>query len=173
MAQLRTTLEIPKTNSRLKSLIKVFVSFGGYDPSGELPDFSTLTFLAALESLEFPIKRGAAERRELNTDNLGKILEMVPGLVDFDGCKMTYIWQYASSFMEAVGFGGQNLEYQTRPLMFFLQLPSPNPSVIPPRNIILLDCWMKDNPSMFSVAEKDDLRIKQEVNIAVGGVVQV
>ena len=173
MASLRQTLEIPKTNSRLKSLIKTYCSFGGYDPSLGTPDLSSLQFLAALEKLEFPVKRGAHERRELNSDTLGKILEMVPGLVDFEGCKMTYIWQYAASFLEACGFGGHTLEYQTRPMLFLLQLPSPNPTAIPPKNILLLDCWLKDNPAEFAVDDKDDLRIKQVVELAVGGILQV
>jgi hypothetical protein len=172
MATLRQQLEIPKTNTRLKSLIKCFVSFGGYDPSQGIPALSGLQFLSALTKVEFPVNRGAVERRELNFDNLGKILEMVPGLVDFDGARMTYIWQYQASFLEACGFGGHTLEFQTRPLLFLLQLPSPNPDVVPEKNILLLDCWLKKNPAEFSVEDKDDLRIRQEVDIAVGGIIE-
>lgn len=168
--------EIPFTQSRLKSLIKIKGTYGGYQPSivgnTSLPNLSSLDLIGAVTKVTVDVKRGAAERRELNYDTMGKILEMVPGLVDFD-VKFSYVWLYQASFMEACGFGGHTLEYQTRPMLFALQLPSPDPAVVPVKNILLVDCWLKANPATFDVESKDDLRIVQEVDVACGGIVEV
>ncbi len=168
--------EIPFTQSRLKSLIKVFGTYGGYqpDPSGQgtLPNLSALDLLGAITKVEVKVNRGAAERRELNYDGMGRILEMVPGLVDFE-VDFNYVWLYRASFMEACGFAGHTLEFQTRPMLFALQLPSPNPSTVPPKSLLLVDCWLKNNPAMFDVESKDDLRIVQSVSVACGGIVEV
>ena len=106
--------EIPFTQSRLKSLIKIFGTYGGYqvDPSGNsvLPNLSSLQLIGAITKVEVATNRGAMERRELNYDGMGKIQEMVPGLVDFD-VKFNYVWLYRASFMEACGFAGHTLEY--------------------------------------------------------------
>ena len=168
--------EIPFTQSRLKSLIKIFGTYGGYqvDPAGAtvLPNLSGLTLIGAVTKVEVDVKRGATERRELNYDTMGKILEMIPGLVDYD-VKFNYVWLYKSTFMEACGFAGHTLEYQTRPMLFALQLPSPNPASVPPKSLLLVDCWLKSNPAVFDVESKDDLRIVQNVDVACGGVVEV
>jgi hypothetical protein len=168
--------EIPFTQSRLKSLIKVFGTFGGYqvDPSGagSLPNLSALDLIGAITKVEVKTNRGAAERRELNYDGMGRILEMVPGLVDFD-VSFNYVWLYRASFMEACGFAGHTLEFQTRPMLFALQLPSPNPATVPPKSLLLVDCWLKGNPAMFDVESRDDLRIVQSVDVACGGIVEV
>jgi hypothetical protein len=168
--------EIPFTQSRLKSLIKIFGTYGGYqvDPAGNsvLPNVSGVELIGAITKVEVSVKRGAAERRELNYDTMGKILEMIPGLVDYD-VKFNYVWLYKASFMEACGFAGHTLEYQTRPMLFSLQLPSPNPSTVKPKSILLVDCWLKSNPANFDVETKDDLRIVQSVDVACGGIVEV
>ena len=168
--------EIPFTQSRLKSLIKIYATFGGYVPDPDtpqaLPDLSGLELIGAVTKVEVKTPRGMTERRELNYDTLGKILEMVPGLVSFD-CNFSYVMLYKSSFMEACGFAGHRLEYQTRPILFQLELPSPTPDTIPPRNIILQDCWLKDNPMAFDVSSNDDLRIIQDIGVGVGGLTEV
>ena len=166
--------EIPFTQSRLKSLIKIKVSYGGYktDILGGPPVMPPLTLIGALTQAEVKVMRGAAERRELNYDTMGKIIEMVPGLVTYD-VKFKYVWLYAASFMEACGFAGHTLEYQTRPLMFELTLPSPDPAVLPEKKIQLLDCWLKDNPGTWDVEQKDDLRIVQDIDLACGGIREV
>lgn len=168
--------EIPFTQSRLKSLIKVFGTFGGYqvDQSGNgaLPNLSGLELIGAITKVDVKVNRGATERRELNFDTKGKILEMVPGLVDFE-VSFNYVMLYRAGFMEACGFAGHTLEYQTRPMLFALQLPSPTPDSVPPKTILLVDCWLKNNPVMFDVESKDDLRIVQSIDIACGGIVEV
>ena len=170
--------EIPYTQSRLKSLIKVFGTYGGYqvditgDGPGTLTQLPPMSLIGAITSVSVSPKRNATERRELNYDTMAKILEMVPGLVDFE-VKFKAVWLYRASFMEACGFAGMTLEYQTRPMIFSLQLPSPDPSSVPPRSILLLDCWLKANPAMFEVENKDDLRIVQEVDVACGGLSEV
>jgi hypothetical protein len=168
--------EIPFTTARLKSLVKVFGTYGGYqvDPSGagSLPNLSALDLIGAITQLTVDVKRGAQERRELNFDTAGKILEMVPGLVDFE-VSLNYVYLYRASFMEACGFAGHTLEFQTRPMLFSLLLPSPNPATVPPKSLLLVDCWLKSNPIMFDVEGKDDLRIIQKVDIACGGIVEV
>jgi hypothetical protein len=168
--------EIPFTQSRLKSLIKVYGTYGGYQPSltgnTTLPSLSSLSLIGAVTKVEVKTTRGATERRELNYDNMAKILEMVPGLVDYD-VNFSYVWLYQASFMEACGFAGHTLEYQTRPMLFALQLPTPDPAVIAPKTILLLDCWLKGNPATFDVEEKNDLRIVQSVEIACGGLLEV
>lgn len=168
--------EIPFTQSRLKSLIKVFGTFGGYevDPAGAtvLPNLSNMALIGAITKVEVKTNRGAAERRELNYDTMGKILEMIPGLVDYE-VDFNYVMLYKSSFMEACGFAGHTLEYQTRPMLFALQLPTPNPASVPPKSILLVDCWLKNNPITFDVESKDDLRIVQSVSVACGGIVEV
>jgi len=167
--------EIPYTQSRLKSLIKVFGTFGGYQPSisgpTTLPSLSGLSLIGAVTKVEVDTKRGATERRELNYDTMAKILEMVPGLVEYK-VSFNYVWLYQASFMEACGFAGQTLEYQTRPMLFALQLPSPDPAVVPTKTILLVDCWLKANPATFDVESRDDLRIVQSVDVACGGIVE-
>ena len=172
MADLRKILEPPKTLTRMKHLADVYVSFGGYDPSQGTPDFAALTYLTALTRVGISIKRGAKERRELNSANLGKIIEMIPGLVDFEGCELSYIWQYKQgSLIEACGFGGTTLEYQTQPLFLLIVFPAPNAADV--RKIVLSDVWFKENPIEVSVEDKDDLRLVQKVPIAVGGIYEV
>lgn len=168
--------EIPITQSRNKSLIKVFATFGGYipDPSdpANVPDLSSMAQIGSVARVMVNPTRNAAERRELNTDTLGQILEMIPGLTSFE-VTMSYIYLYRASFMEAVGFAGHSLEFNSRPILFALQMPSPTPDTIPEKTLLLRDCWLKANPIEFNVEEKDDLRITQEVGMACGGIIEV
>ena len=169
--------EIPATTARLASLVQVQCSYGGYIPDLTQPNgFSAgsinWALVGGLQKATANTTRDAHERRELNYVNMGKIIEMVPGLVTFD-VKFEYIYLYQASFLEACGFAGHTLEYQTRPLLFSLTLPSPNPSVIPYKTIVLLDCWIKDNPVEWQLTQKDDLRITQSVNIACGGIYEI
>ena len=168
--------EIPFTASRLKSLIKVFVSYGGYQPDpsnpNNIPQLSQLTLIGSVNKIEIKNKREAAERRELNYDTSAQILEMVPGLESFD-VTFDYVMLYRANFMEACGFGGYELKNQTRPIVFALQLPSPTPSSVPYKTLLLRDCWILDNPHSFEVEAKDDLRIVQSVPIACGGILEV
>jgi len=166
--------EIPFTQSRLASLIKIRGTFGGYvpDPATRFPTLSGLPLIGALQKVTVDVTRGAKDRRELNYDTYGNIIEMVPGLVDFD-IKFEYVWLYQASFLEACGFGGHTLEFQTRPMLFQLELPSPANSGIPTKTIVLSDCWLKGNPGTFDVTQKDDLRIVQSIDIACGGIIEV
>lgn len=168
--------EIPYTQSRLKSLIKVFATYGGYAPDPNdptnLPTLSSMQLIGSITKVDIKTTRQAAERRELNFDNAAEILEMVPGLASFE-VSMNYVMLYRASFIEALGFGGHELRYWTRPVLFALQLPSPVPASLPPKTILLRDCWGLDNPMMFDVEAKDDLRIIQEVPIACGGMIEI
>ena len=168
--------ETPFTQARLKSLIKVFCTFGGYQPDpndpSNVPQLSELALVGSVTKVSVGTTRQAAERRELNFDTAGQIQEMIPGLESFD-IKMTHIVLYRQSFMEACGFAGHELRYNTRPILFALQLPSPTPGTLPPKTLLLRDCWIKGNPFDFSVEEKDDLRIVQTVPIHVGGLREV
>lgn len=178
MATPQKVLQTPFTLARLKNLVTINVTYSGYDPlvysgQGTLPQ---LTEIGALEKVEVKVSRGAKERRELRVDAngmSGRIIEMVPGLVDFE-VSFQYVWLYQASFMEACGFGGHDLEYQTKPLLFQLDMPAPASSKVPVKSLILKDCWLKDNPATFDVsAGKDDLRMIQSVTVACGGVEEI
>ncbi len=166
--------EIPYTQARLASLIKVRGSLGGYVPDGNrIPSLGNqMQLLGAVTKVKVDVTRGSAERRELNYDTYGNIIEMVPGLVSFD-VAFDRVWLYEASMLEACGFGGHTLEFQTRPMLFQLLLPRPANSTVPDKTIVLVDCWLKDNPATWSVDNKDDLRIVQTVNIACGGIFEI
>jgi len=172
---IRTALEIPKHIARSKALTTIYGVLGGYDPSQGTPDFtnSPLTYIGNVTSIEIPANRGSVERRELNAANLGRIVEIVPGLVDFEGVQLNHIVTYAATFLEASGFVGHVSDFQAYPMLYLLRLPSPNPAEYPERNLILEDVWIKNNPLMFSVEDKDDLRITQQVTLAVGNVREI
>lgn len=174
MADLFREQEIPFTQTRLASLIKIKGSYKGYIPDGNrIPtDMGDQRFIGAVTKVKVDVNRGATERRELNFDTYGNIIEMVPGLVSFD-VSFDRVWLYESSMLEACGFGGHTLEFQTRPMLFQLLLPRPANSSVPDKTIVLVDCWLKDNPATWSVDNKDDLRIVQTVNIACGGIFEV
>jgi len=168
--------EIPYTQARNKSLIKVFVTYGGYTPDPNdptnLPTLSSLSLIGSITTVDLKTTRAAAERRELNFDNAGEILEMIPGLASFE-VSFKYVNLYRASFMEALGIAGHELKYNTRPFLFALQLPSPVPDQLPPKTLLLRDCWLLDNPLNFDVEAKDDLRIIQEVPVACGGIIEI
>lgn len=168
-------LKTPQTIARLKNLITISVTWGGYDAavSGIVPStLPQLTQVGALQKVEVKTMRGATARRELRVDQnnmSGRIIEMVPGLVEYE-VNFDYVWLYSASFLEACGFAGHNLEYQTKPLIFQLDLPVPDGSGLTAKSLVLYDCWLKDNPALFDLENKDDLRIIQRVPIACGGV---
>lgn len=168
--------EIPYTQARLKSLIKVFCTYGGYQPDPNdptnLPSLSALQLIGSVTTVDVKTTRGAVERRELNFDNAADILEMIPGLASFE-VSFKAVALYRASFMEAVGFAGHELRWNTRPILFALQLPSPVPDQLPPKTLLLRDCWLLDNPMNFDVEAKDDLRIIQEVPVACGGIIEI
>ncbi len=173
--------EIVKTNTRLRNYVRVYYTKGGYDPTTSIASVLTgnLEFFAALEKISFPQARGNSERRELNFDftstdpiafaqGNGGIIEAIPGLVDADGASLTFIWQYKASVLERLGFNGHTLESQTRPVLFLLDLPAP--TAADERQIVIPQVWLKQNPIEFGVENKDDLRIRQQVNVACQGV---
>ncbi len=127
--------EIPYTQARLKSLIKIYATFGGYKPDPNDPT-------------------------------------AVPTLASFD-VTFTSVMTYQATFLEACGFAGGEIRYQTRPIAFALILPSPTPDTIPNKVLILRGCQLKDNPMKFDVEQKDDLRIIQEVPVACAGIIEV
>lgn len=170
---IRQTLEVPKHIARSKALITIYGTEGGYDPKNGIPTLSNLKFIGNVTSLEIPVNRGSSERRQLNTANFGRIEEIIPGLVDFDGFQLNHIVTYKETFLEACGFQGHVLDFQAFPMLFLFRLPTPDPDQFPVRTLVAESCWMKNNPLMFSVEEKDDLRITQQVSIAVGQIREV
>jgi hypothetical protein len=175
----RTTIDIPKVESRSKALITLEGSYGGYNPLTQTIQqaLSNLVLIGNVSKISMPIKRGAVERRELNASNIqtaAQILEIVPGLVDFEGFRLNNIVTYQEDFLEACGFfGGRRLEYQSYPMLFVLTLPSPEPSVFPVRTFLIDKAWILDNPYEFSVEEKEDLRITQEVELRLASITEV
>lgn len=165
----------PYTTARLKHLITIRGTYGGYDPTGALPS-GKLPIIGALEKVEVLTTRGSTARRQLApgvNDMYGRILEMVPGLVEYEAT-FNYVWLYDASFMEACGFGGHALDYQIKPMLFQLELPGSQPTPgVNGRTLVLYDCWLKDNPATFDVTSKDDLRIIQSVKVAVGGLEEI
>ncbi len=166
--------EIPFDTARLKSLIKVFATFGGYVPDPNDPNIinlSNLELVGAVNTVTLNETRAAAERRELNYDTHGEIIEMIAGLGSFE-ISFTSIVLYKQTFMEACGFAGHELRFQTRPIAFFLELPSPDPAVISPKTLLLRGCKLLANPLSFDIEAKDDLRIVQEVPVACAGIIE-
>jgi hypothetical protein len=169
-------VEIPWTSTRLKSLIKIYCTFGGYQPDpndpGALPSLSSLSLVGAVRKVHIKTTRSSVERRELNYDTYAEILEMVPGLASFE---LTFesVVLYQATFPEAIGFDGFDLKYNTRPTLFALQLPSPNPATLPPVTLMARDCWLNANVLDFDTEAKDDLRIIQEIPMACGGIIKV
>ncbi len=164
-------LEVPRSISRSKALITLYG--GHYDPTqgqNAASQLGSMFFIGNVTSIEIPVNRGSAERRELNASTLGQILEIVPGLVDFEGITLNHVVTYQSTFMEACQFGGHNLSYQSVPLFLVFVLPTPNASFAPVKNLLLESVWIKGNPLTFSVEDKDDLRITQAVPLAVGNI---
>ncbi len=169
----RTFLEIPKHQARSKALITIYGTYGGYDPSGQFPDLSSLVLIGNVTSVDVPVNRGSSERRELRADTLGAILEQVPGLVDYEGFTLNHVVTYKATFLEACGFLGHSLEYEAYPMLFMLVLPSPNLSQYPEKRLIIEKAWIKANPLLFSVEDKDDLKITQAVTLAVSRIWEV
>jgi hypothetical protein len=172
----RTTVEIPKVESRSKALITLEGSLGGYNPLTETAQdaLSRLVEIGNVTKITIPTSRGAVERRELKASTFGRIKEIVPGLVDFSDVDLENVITYKENFLQACGFaGGQSLDYQAFPMLFVITLPSPEPSVFPVRTLMLEKCWLLDNPWEFSVEEKDDLRIKQSIKIKIGNIREV
>lgn len=170
---IRQVLEIPKHIARSKALITIYGTEGGYDPKNGIPTLSSLKFIGNVTNIEIPVNRGSAERRELNAANFGRIIEIVPGLVDFDGFQLNSVVTYKETFLEACGFKGHALDFQAFPMLFLFRLPTPDPDQFPERTLVAESCWIKNNPLMFSVEEKDDLRISQQVSIAVGQIREI
>jgi hypothetical protein len=169
----RENLETPKHSARSKALVTVYGTYGGYDPSEGFPDLSGLVQIMNLTSITINSNRDAKERRELDASTLGSIIEMVPGLVDFENMEMNGIVTYKTSIIETCGFGGYDLRYQTHPMLLMLKLPSPNPSVVPERRLLLDKLWFKANPLEFSVEDPSDVRITQKIPFACAGVREV
>jgi len=178
MATIRTSPQIPAHLARSKALVTIMGTIGGYDPQQGFPSLSSFGFIGDVVSVEIPVNRGGTERRELNYSTLGAILEMVPGLVDFEGLTFKRIITYGQAaltqgggtMLEICGFDGPTLDYQSFPMAFMLRLPSPNPAYFPERRVILDKVWFQKNPLMFSVEDKDDLRIIQEVTCLCGAI---
>lgn len=170
-------VETPDTQSRLRSLVSVHVSYGGYQidqnsDGGAPTSLPPWTLIGGLTKANIDITRGATPRRELNPDTMGSIIEQVPGLVDYK-VNFEYVYLYKASFLEACGFAGTDLKFQTRPLMFMLTFPSPDPATIPVKTLLLTDCWLGNNPISMGVDNKDDLRIIQSIDINVAGVFEI
>lgn len=170
---IRQTLEVAKHIARSKALITIYGTEGGYNPKDGIPSLSSLKFIGNVTSIDIPVNRGSAERRELNAANFGRIIEIVPGLVDFDGFKLNHVVTYKETFLEACGFRGHVLDYQAYPMLFLFKLPTPDADQFPERTLIAETAWLKNNPLMFSVEEKDDLRITQEVSIAISNLREI
>ncbi len=168
--------EIPFTQARLKSLIKIYVTYSGYQPDPNdptaVPSLSTMSLLGAVTKITVKNPRGAQERRELNYDTAAEIQEMIPGLPTFD-VSIQNIMTYAASFLEGCGFAGGELRFQTRPVALALVLPSPTPTTIPPKIVFLRGVWLGDNASDFSVQEAGDLRIIQDTPLHCAGLLEV
>ena len=163
---IRTTQEIPKVESRSKALITITGVIGGYDPlTQNLADvLGGAQFIGNVSKITLPNKRGMQDRRELNAANFGEIMEIVPGLVDFEGMRWTNVITYQQDFLQACGFqGGLSTDYQSYPMLFILTLPAPNPFLT--RTLLINKAWIVNNPYEFSVEDKDDLRITQEIDI--------
>jgi len=172
----RTTREIPKVEARSKALITLEGSYGGYNPLTENVQtaMSRLQEIGNVTKITIPTKRGASERRELKASTFGEIKEILPGLVDFEGLRLNNVITYKESFLQACGFtGGHALDYQSYPMLFVLTLPSPEPDKFPIRTLLLEGSWILDNPYEFSVEEKDDLRITQDIELRIARIREV
>jgi hypothetical protein len=171
-----TRNEIPFTAARLKSLIKVYCTYGGYTPDPNdptnLPSLGSLNLVGSVTTIELKNPRQAAERRELNYDNFAEILEMIPGLDSFE-LNFKAVALYRQTFAEACGIGGFGVRFNTRPLLFAFRLPSPNPGALPPVTLLARGCLLLDNPLGFDVEAKDDLRIIQDIPVACAGIIEI
>ena len=172
----RSTREIPKVEARSKALITLEGSYGGYNPLTESTQdaLSRLQEIGNVTKITLPTNRGASDRRELNARTYGEIKEIIPGLVDFDGLRLNNIITYKETFLQACGFvGGHSLDYQSYPMLYVLTLPSPEPDKFPVRTLMLEGSWMLNNPFEFSVEEKDDLRITQDIELRIARIREV
>jgi hypothetical protein len=168
----RDQLQIPLTDTRNKALITLECIYGGYNPLTTSPaaalSTGTLVTVGTLQTLSLHTKRGYSERRALNAATFGQILEGMPGLVDYDGCKLNNIITYGADFLQACGYaGGFTDDYQAYPQLFFLTLPTPDASVYPVITLMLEKCWFLSNPYEFDVTRKDDLRMTQDVDLGI------
>lgn len=170
---IRNVLEPAKTLARSRALTTIYGTLGGYDPSGGIPALSSLVFIGGVSKLMVPINRGTAEFRELNASTFGRILEQVPGLVDLDTVTLQSVITYGGTFLERCGFQGHMLDFQAYPMLFLLDLPTPNKSKFPARQLILEGAIIKKNPIEFGVDNKEDLRILQEIELAVSNVREI
>ncbi len=166
---IQTLLQAPKTVSRSKALIDIYGTEGGYDPAGGYT-LNNLIYIGGITKLMLPIERGAAEFRELNATNFGRIIEQVPGLVSFDNVSLRSVVTYKGTFMERCGFQGHVLDYQSYPMLFLLDLPTPNAARYPARQLIIEGAVFLNNPLEWSVEEKEDLRIVQDIRLAISNI---
>ena len=167
--------EIPYTVARPKNIIDTYVTFGGYEPDENDPSappaidgFEPL----GLTKIDLKMPRGGTPWRTLSAENYDEIKEVIPDLTDIEA-NMTYIARHRKSVLEACGFAGHRTQSQTRPVALMLRLPSPRPSDIPGRSLILSGVWLGDNPMAWDVESTTDMRISQDVPLRVARVTEI
>ena len=169
--------ETPFTSARLKNLISIYAIYGGYipdfdDPGAPPQNMDSVVHVGDVTKVDIKQPRDGSERRELNSKTFDQIKEMIPGLTKLE-VRFSSIMTYKQNFLEACGVGGFNPSKQTRPMAFMLVLPSPIPTEVPARTLILSGCWFGDNPIDFDVTQTSDMKITQDVNIHCARITEV
>lgn len=172
----RNALQTPLVEARSKALITLETTYAGYNPLTTSPAdaLNSLQFVGNVEKIMLPNKRGASERRELNSATVAEIKEIIPGLVDFEGMEFQNVITYGQDFLSACGFtGGIGTDWQAFPLIFVLTLPTPDASVFPVQTFMITKAWILNNPYQWDVTEKVDLRITQRVEIRAANIIPI
>lgn len=170
--------EFNQTVYRDKSLIKIFATYGGYvpDPGNPqaLPSLSGLTLVGGVSKIKMlgSERAGSSEVRILDYDMVDTIQEILPGLSS-PKLELEYIVSYQQTFLEAIGFGGLAVKLVTRPMLFMFVLPSPNPNTVPYKTVVTAGVQVMGNPLDFSVEEKQDLRIQQDITLVPASILQI
>ena len=165
---LTSILTVPDSIARSKALISLYGTFGGYSILSGTPNLSGtqgLAFIANLTKITLPMKKGSSERRMLSVQTYGMIQEIVQGLTDYEGMEVHNVVTYGGGFLESCGFGGHDLNYVPKSMLFLFKLPSPDTSLYPELTLVSENTQIKTNPLEFSVQEKDNLQITQVIEL--------
>ena len=172
------SLTIPNTDLRLQPYISVRSAL--YSSIDQLPSFSTMTPVLAVQKVTMTNSRPVHLWRELGTDNFqGPTAQPIkgtyPGLATYE-LELDRIVLYDNTsanrgtIVKALGFeSGADLMYQSQALVLAFQLYEPGNTG--GTTYLFYGCWLQDNPFAFDV-NADDLKITQTVKITAAGVKQ-
>jgi hypothetical protein len=168
---------LPLTNARLATSIKIYAIKDDLDLSGDLSSIASSIAsgkygkavpIAAITRLEEVNNRPATPRYEIDADSAGEIVERIPQLVDRT-LRVERIVLYSSDAIKAIADVDADLINQTKPFTIakveYNVSKDANGNVVkkPQAVTLYLGCWFTSNPKSYSVS--GNIHIIQNVDI--------